>query len=69
MVFNKKNTFTICVWRVWIVIRYFLFEKLAFNGLLMVIGMQILLLSIYARLLDGGYQIVDSRLRVYYETL
>ena len=34
----------------------------------MVIELQILLLSIYARLLDGGYQIVYSRLRVYYET-
>ena len=32
---------TICVGRVWIVIRSFLFEKEAFNGLLKVIGKQI----------------------------
>jgi hypothetical protein len=38
-----KYTFTICVRRVWIVIRYFLFEKQAFNGLLKVIGIQNLL--------------------------
>ena len=32
-VFNKISTFIICVWRVWIVIRYFSFEKKhAFNG-------------------------------------
>ena len=31
---------TIWVGRVWIVIRYFLFEKQAFNGLLKVIGIQ-----------------------------
>ena len=57
MVFNKKYTFTNCAGSVLIVIRYSLFEKHAFDGLLMVIGLQILLLSIYARLLDGGYQI------------
>ena len=33
-------TFTICVGRVWIVIRYFLFEKHALDGLLKVIGIQ-----------------------------
>ena len=31
---------TICIGRVWIVIRYFLFEKQAFNGNLKVIGVQ-----------------------------
>ena len=31
---------TICVGRVWIVTRYFLFEKQAFDGLLKVIGIQ-----------------------------
>ena len=36
--FNKKNISTICVGPVLIVIRYFLFEKHAFNGLLKVIG-------------------------------
>ena len=36
----KKNTFTICVGRVWVVMGYFLFEKLAFNGLLKVIGIR-----------------------------
>ena len=36
--FNKKYTFTICVWRVWIVIGYILFEKQTYNGLLKVIG-------------------------------
>ena len=40
LVFNKKYTFTICLGCVWIVIRYFLFEKHAFNGLLQVIGIQ-----------------------------
>ena len=35
---NKKYTFTICVGGVWIVIRYFLFEKQAFKGLLKIIG-------------------------------
>ena len=35
-----KYTFTICVGRVWIVKRYFLFEKQTFNGLLKVIGIQ-----------------------------
>ena len=36
-----KNDLTICVRRVWIVIGYFLFEKQAFNGLLLkVIGIQ-----------------------------
>ena len=40
-VFNIWNILlTICVGRVWIVIRYFLFEKQAFNGLLKVIGIQ-----------------------------
>ena len=31
---NKKYTFSICVRRVWIIIRYFFFEKQTFNGLL-----------------------------------
>ena len=42
---NKKYTFTIFVGRIWIVIGYFLFEKQAFNGLLKVIRIQILLKS------------------------
>ena len=39
----KNILITICVKRVWIAIRYFLFEKNAFNGLLKVIGIQIIL--------------------------
>ena len=39
---NKNILLTIYNWRVWIVIRYFLFEKQAFHGLLKVIGMQII---------------------------
>ena len=39
--FKKKNTFKIYVGRVWIVIRHFLLEKHAFNGLLKVIGIYI----------------------------
>ena len=35
-----KNTFTICVGHLLIVIRYFVFEKQNFNGLLKVIGIQ-----------------------------
>ena len=38
--FNKKYTFSICVGRVWTVIRYFLFEKQTFNGLFKVIRIQ-----------------------------
>ena len=41
-----KPGFTICVGRVWIVIRYFLFEKHAFNKLLRVIGIQILIYQV-----------------------
>ena len=33
-VFNKISTFTICVWRVWIAIRYFLFEKKCFEWII-----------------------------------
>ena len=40
----SQKTFSICVGRVWIVLGYFLFEKLAFNGLLKVIGMHNMLL-------------------------
>ena len=42
--FNKKFTFTICVGRVWVIIGYFLLEKQTFNGLLKVIGIQIVFL-------------------------
>ena len=35
-----KYSFTICVVRVWILLRYFLFDKHAFNGLLKVIGLK-----------------------------
>ena len=38
--FIRNILITICVKRVWIVIRYFLFEKQATNGLLKVIGIQ-----------------------------
>ena len=38
--FDKKYSFTICAGRVWIVIRYILFERQTFNGLLKVIGIQ-----------------------------
>jgi hypothetical protein len=40
-VFNKKYTFTICFGPVWVF--FFLLEKQTFNGLLKVIGIQILL--------------------------
>ena len=37
--FSIRNILiTICVWHVWIVIKYFSFEKQAFNRLLKVIG-------------------------------
>ena len=39
--FSIRNILIIiCVGRVWIVIRYFLFKKWTFNGLLKVIGIQ-----------------------------
>ena len=39
--FSLRNILiTVCVGRVWIVIRYFLLEKQAFHGLLKVIGIQ-----------------------------
>ena len=38
--FSLKYTFTIFVGRVWVVMGNFLFEKLAFNGLLKVISIQ-----------------------------
>ena len=41
-----KNVFTICFGRVWIIMRYFLFEKQAFNRLLKVIGIQMLVWSV-----------------------
>ena len=40
-----KTGFSICVGRVWIVIRYFLFERQTFNGLLKVIGIQISIMN------------------------
>ena len=40
MFFNKKYNFTICVGRVWIVIRYFLFKKHDFNAILKGVGIQ-----------------------------
>ena len=39
---NNKYTCTVFVGRGWIVIRYFIIRKLAFNGLLKVIGMQLI---------------------------
>ena len=39
--FSIRNLLiTICVMGVWIVIKYFLFEKQTFNGLLKIIGIQ-----------------------------
>ena len=38
-----KYTFTICIGRVWVVIVFFLLRKQTFNGLLKVIGVQMIL--------------------------
>ena len=54
--FNKKYTFTICVRRVLVVIVYFLLEKLTFNELLMVIGLQIL--PFFTYFIYGGWGVL-----------
>ena len=53
--FQKK--YLIYVWRVWIVIRYFLFEKQAFHGLLKVGGMQIIKLLCIKRVTKKYWKI------------
>ena len=59
----KKYTFTICIGRVWIVIGYFLFEKQAFNGILKVIGIQIVFkrnlitLRVYIHIISFSFKV------------